>query len=122
VNPQIWWFLSRASGIVAWFLLTAAVLMVFLGIHLGGLLLDSYIEFGLKDFLIPMATDWKPVPVALGVVAMWLLIIVQLSSLIMKRLPRRLWKWVHITSYQRSSSPAFAGRSRARMPAMRCIS
>ncbi len=131
MNPQIWWFLARASGIVAWFLLTASVLvgillpaklfnnqrpawltdlhrwlaallMVFLGIHLGGLLFDSYIEFGLKDFLIPMATDWKPVPVALGVVAMWLLVIVQLTSLMMKRLPRRLWKWVHITSY-----PAF---------------
>ena len=26
MNPQIWWHLARASGIVAWLMLTASVL------------------------------------------------------------------------------------------------
>ena len=26
MNPQIWWYLTRASGIVAWLMLTASVI------------------------------------------------------------------------------------------------
>lgn len=131
MDPQFWWYLSRASGIVAWFLLTASVLVgillpakmfasqrpawvtdlhrwlggltiTFLMIHLVGLWADSYIEFDLAEFLIPMSTDWKPVPVALGVVAMWLVVAIHASSLIMKSIPRPVWRWIHLMSY-----PAF---------------
>ena len=45
------------------------------------------------------AASWKPVEVAWGVIAFWLLLAVQASSMVMKRLPRRLWKWIHLGSY-----------------------
>lgn len=129
MNEQFWWFLTRSSGIVAWVLLTAAVLFglivrtkvgasparppwwldlhrflgglatVFTGVHLATLVADSYVEFGLVDLLVPGASDWKPGAVAWGVVALWLLIAVESTSLLQKRLPRRLWRWVHLTSY-----------------------
>ena len=97
LNPQFWWFLIRASGIVAWLMLTASVLwgvvlstkafpdrrrpawlldlhrwlggltLVFIGIHLGTLLLDEYTSFGIVDLVVPYASDWKPGAVALGV-------------------------------------------------------
>lgn len=129
MNPQIWWHLARASGIVAWLMLTASVLwgvvlstkafpdrrrpawlldlhrwlggltLVFIGIHLGTLLLDEYTSFGIVDLVVPYASDWKPGAVALGVVALWLLVAVQLTSLMMKKLPKRFWRAVHLTSY-----------------------
>ena len=46
-----------------------------------------------------MASSWRPGAVALGVVAVWALVAVEITSLMMKRLPRRFWRAVHLTSY-----------------------
>jgi DMSO/TMAO reductase YedYZ heme-binding membrane subunit len=46
-----------------------------------------------------MASTWKPGAVTLGVVAFYLLIVVEATSLVMQRLPRRLWHAVHLSSY-----------------------
>ncbi|NNF55373.1 MAG: hypothetical protein HKN03_13150 [Acidimicrobiales bacterium] len=128
MNPQIWWYVARASGVVGWILLTFSVLwgilipakftkrqrpawmldlhrglagltIGFVAIHLVAIMADSYVEFGLTDLVIPFVSDWKPVPVALGVLAMWLLVIVQATSLAMKHLPRRIWHRIHMMSY-----------------------
>lgn len=143
MNPQFWWYLTRSSGIVAWLMLTASVIwgilvstkafpnqrrpvwllamhrwlagltMSFLGIHLVALVADSYVSFGLADLMIPYAADWRPGAVALGVLGMWLLVAVELTSLAMRRLPRRVWRGVHLTSYVAfwlaSMHAAFAG-------------
>jgi len=147
MNPQFWWYLARSSGIIAWLMLTATVIwgilvstkafpnqrrpvwllalhrwlagltLSFLAIHLAALLADSYVSFGLADLAIPYASDWKPGAVALGVIAMWLLIAVQLTSLAMRRLPRRFWRIVHLSSYLAfwltSLHAAFAGTDTA---------
>lgn len=129
MNPQLWWYLARSTGIVAWALLTASLIwglllstrllqrrptpkwLLDLHRHLGGLALaftalhlitlwaDSYIQFSIADLLIPFATDWQPGPVALGIVSLYLLTAVEATSLAMKRLPRIWWRRVHLTSY-----------------------
>lgn len=129
LNPQFWWYLTRASGIVAWVLLTASTLWGILlstrllkpydrpawlldlhrwlgalavlgvGLHLAALVADSYVHFGVADLLVPMATSWKPLAVAWGIVAMYLLVVVEASSLIMKKLPKNLWRGIHFISY-----------------------
>jgi len=128
VNPHLWWYVARASGIVAWVLITASVLwglsvsirltrspkpawmldlhrflgglaVTFTGVHLAGLVADSYVHFGPSELLIPFASAWKPGPVAWGIVAMYLLIAVEFSSLAMRGLPRKLWHAVHFSSY-----------------------
>lgn len=127
-NPQIWWYLARASGVVAWLMLATTVIwgillpaklsdrqrpawlldlhrwvagltVGFVAIHLAALVADSYVDFGLADLAVPFVSDWKPFPVALGVLATWLLVIVQATSLAMKRLPRRTWHRIHLASY-----------------------
>lgn len=147
MNPQIWWYLTRAAGIVAWLMLTASVIwgivlstkafpqhrrpawlldlhrwlgglaVSFTAIHLGALVADSYVHFGLADIAVPFASQWKPGAVALGVVAMWLLLAVEATSLAMKRFPRRTWRWIHLASYAvfllTSLHAAFAGSDRA---------
>ena len=128
-DPQFWWYLARASGLVAWALLSTTVVwglllrsgllgrwlpwawtaavhrflgvlaVLFTGLHLTGLLLDDYVQMSLPDLLVPLASSWRPVPVALGVVAGYLLLAVLGTSLLAARLPRRWWKRVHLTSY-----------------------
>ncbi|HTN81467.1 MAG TPA: ferric reductase-like transmembrane domain-containing protein [Acidimicrobiales bacterium] len=125
---QTWWFVARASGIVAWALLTTSVLWglmlstkvrpprvrpawtldlhrflggtaaIFTGLHIGSVFLDSYVHFGPREILVPFASTWKPAAVALGIVSLYLLLAVELTSLAKRRLPHRLWRRVHVLS------------------------
>ena len=128
MRSQIWWDTARAGGIVAWALASAAVItglqqstrlarwptpswvlavhrylgalaVVFTGVHLVGLVADTFIGFGPGDLLVPFVSTYRPTAVALGVVAMYLLVAVEVSSLAMKRLPRRLWRGIHFSSF-----------------------
>jgi predicted ferric reductase len=129
VNPQIWWYIARASGIIAWLFITASVLwgillstklfpahrrpawlldlhrglgalsVLFLLTHVGALIADNYIHFDIVDILVPFASEWKTWQVALGVFAFWGVVLVEFSSLAMKHLPKKLWRGIHFTSY-----------------------
>jgi len=129
MNPQLWWWTSRAAGIVALVLLVAIevwgvllatrilkpfdrpawllslhrflalLMLVAVGVHLGGLVADSYVHFGVVELLVPFGSSWKPGPVAFGIVALYVLVAVQVTSLLMRRLPKRTWRLVHLTSY-----------------------
>lgn len=129
MSSQMWWYLTRASGIVAWLMLVAGFLwgvllvsrllgpsprpawmldlhrwlgglaVVFTGVHLASLVADSYVHFDLVDLLVPYASDWRAGAVAWGVVALWILLAVEITSLMMRRLPRKAWRWVHLSSY-----------------------
>ena len=129
MNPQIWWYVARAAGIVGWLFLTAAVLWgIFLStdlfpahrrpawlldlhralgglavftiaLHLGALVADNFVHFTIADLTIPFASEWKTWQVALGVFAFWGVVVVEATSLAMKHLPRRVWRGIHLTSY-----------------------
>lgn len=126
---QIWWYVARSGGIVAlllaglsviWGLLLStrimrgkpspkwltalhrylgALTVSFTVVHVTALVADNYVDFGWRDIVVPLASEWKPAPVAFGVVALYLLVAIQISSLMMKRLPRRLWKLIHLSSF-----------------------
>jgi DMSO/TMAO reductase YedYZ heme-binding membrane subunit len=129
MNPQVWWYVARGAGVTAWLLLTASVMwglvlaagvfpkhrrpawlldlhralggltMCFVGMHIGALIADGYVQFDLVDVLVPFASSWKTWQVALGVLAFWGLVAVEATSLAMKRLPRSTWRAIHLTSY-----------------------
>ena len=129
VPDQLWWYVARSGGIVALILTGLSVLwgltlstrvtegtpppawllsvhrrlgglaLTFTGIHIGALLLDDYVDFGPIDILVPLASEWRPGPVAWGVVATYLLVAVEVSSLLMKRIPRRWWRAIHASSW-----------------------
>ena len=128
-NPQVWWYLTRASAMVGWVLLTltavwgillktrilrgadnpewltvthryiSGLAMAMIATHMGTLLLDEYIQFGWADILVPFATSFEPLPVALGIIAFWLIILVQVTALSSRWLPESVWKGVHLSSY-----------------------
>jgi hypothetical protein len=125
---QLFWFIARAGGIVAWALLAASVIWglwlsgrvrpmgarpawildlhrflgglatIFVGVHVGSIMLDSYTHFGPADVLVPFASSWHPLAVAWGVVGLYVLLAVELTSLARHRLPKRLWRTLHVAS------------------------
>lgn len=129
MSDQSWWYVARATGYVAWALLTVSVItglllsarltkgrptlawildlhrflagasVAFTGLHLIGLVADSYVQFDAADLLVPFVSSWKTGAVALGVIAFHLLVAVEATSLFMRRLPRRVWRAIHLTSY-----------------------
>ena len=128
VNGKLSWYTARASGLIAWSLVTASILwglvvstrlirrkgmpawfldlhkflgtlsVLFVGVHLLGLWADNYAYFGPGALFVPFASHWRPFPVAWGIVATYLLVAIQLTSWSMRRIPRRLWHAVHVTS------------------------
>lgn len=135
LDPAIWWYVTRASAIIAWALMVVSVTwgillstrvmkpkdnpswlldlhrwlaglsVVFVGIHMASLFIDTYAAFTLKDLFIPFHSQYKKIawlggwPIALGVICTYILIAVQVTSLMMKKLPRKYWKAIHYSSY-----------------------
>lgn len=128
-EPHIWWYITRASALIAWVLMTLSVLwgillstrvmrkidnpawlqdlhrylggmtLIMVALHMLSLMLDGWLQFSLAETLVPFATDFKPIAVALGILAFYILVAVQGSSLMMNRLPRKFWKGLHYSSY-----------------------
>jgi peptidoglycan/LPS O-acetylase OafA/YrhL len=65
----------------------------------GPIILDSYTHFGLSDVLVPFASQWHPLAVAWGVVAMYVLLAVEITSLARRSLPNRVWRRVHMLAF-----------------------
>jgi len=73
--------------------------IVFFVVHIGSVVLDPFTSLGLGAALLPLASSYRPVPVALGVVAVYLFAAVIASSLLRKHIGQRSWRAIHWTSY-----------------------
>jgi len=73
--------------------------LAFTGVHVIALLADQYTHFGPSSILIPFAASWHPVAVAWGVVAFYLLLAVELTSLARSQLSKQAWRRVHTASF-----------------------
>ena len=125
MTSEMWWYVIRASGLAAWALASASVLVglvmstglvsvksarslhswlggltvVMIALHLGSLVADSFMTFDLADVTIPFASSWRPLAVAWGVVAMYLLLAVEATSLVKSHLPVKVWRGVHLAAF-----------------------
>jgi DMSO/TMAO reductase YedYZ heme-binding membrane subunit len=128
MSGQGWWYAARATGLVGWGLCTLSVLWgltlstrllgrraapawlldlhrflgglatIFVIVHLGALVADNYVHFGPAELLVPLASAWKPGPVAWGIAGFYLLVAVEVTSLARRRLPVRIWRMAHMAS------------------------
>lgn len=126
---SIWWDLTRASANVAWgiclftilwgVLLTTRILrdmdrpawlrdlhswlggltIAFTVVHMATLVQDKYVNFEIVDTLVPFSSTYRPIPVALGVTAFWILVLIQTTSLMMRKISRTTWRRIHMLSY-----------------------
>lgn len=113
------WLTIRASGVVAWALLSAVVFwglflrtrllgtkstpvallhmhrwlgslaLVALAVHLGALLIDPVVKFTIPEILIPGLAPWQPIPVALGTLALWCMLPVSLIGRIRTKMGKK---------------------------------
>jgi methionine sulfoxide reductase heme-binding subunit len=72
--------------------------LVLLGVHLGLLLIDAYMPFTLSDVLIPMRSSFRPVAITAGVLAMYGMVLLIVSSWSRTKLSTRLWRAIHLLS------------------------
>ena len=129
MNEKTWWYLSRSSGIVALVLLVLSVVwgvllatralrhidrpawlldlhkwlggtaLVMTGLHMLGLYLDGYVEFGFGELLVPGKSEFKPLAVAIGVLSFYVMVAVQATSYMRRWLSKRMWHSIHVVSY-----------------------
>jgi hypothetical protein len=64
----------------------SALAIAFVAVHVLSILADSFVQFSLADVLVPMVSAWHPVAVAWGIVAMYVLVAVEVTSLTRARL------------------------------------
>ncbi len=123
------WYIARSSGIIAWVLLVLAIgsglllatralgkkvppwymlglhrwlsglAVTFTAIHILAVLADTFVGFSLVNVLVPFSSSWHPVTLAAGIVAMYLMAAVQITSLARRRLSATVWRQIHLVSY-----------------------
>ena len=128
-DEKLSWYVARSSGLISWALVTASIVwgltlssrlirrrgvpawllalhrylgtlsIVFIAVHLLALVADNYVPYGWKDLFVPMATKWRPGATAWGIAGFYLLVAIQITSWLMRWLPRRVWHAVHLSSF-----------------------
>jgi sulfoxide reductase heme-binding subunit YedZ len=123
------WYVTRASGVVALMLLTAAVVLgvisalrwsserwprfaitdahrnltllsiVFTVIHVVTTVADGYAPISLVDAVVPFLSPYRPLWLGLGTVAFDLLLALVVTSLLRGSIPANLWRGLHWLAY-----------------------
>ena len=123
------WYVARAGGMLAFALLTASVVAglllsgrarlerwprfaledvhrflgllagAFIVVHGAALLLDGYLPFSLRNLLVPGSAPYRPLAVALGVIAAELLAALAITNHFRKELSYRLWRRLHYLNF-----------------------
>ena len=122
------WYLSRASGVIAYTLFWLAVVfglllstrlgkhfnaarvfalhqylsliaVGFAAFHAGILLADNFLNLNLWQILLPFGFQTERVGVALGQLGFWLLFICAFSFYIKKYIGQSAWRWLHFLTF-----------------------
>ena len=123
------WYASRATGIVALLLLTAVLVLgilvnrqgrlpglprfavtslhrnisllavAFIAVHVVTAVLDTYVNIPILAGVVPFASGYERVWLALGAVSFDIMLAMIITSLLRGRLNRTLWRAVHLLAY-----------------------
>jgi predicted ferric reductase len=122
---SITWDVARAGGITAYLLLGLAVAVglslslhwqsprwpriinselhnfvtllasIFIVLHVLAVWLDPFTHFGVAEILMPLASHYRPLWMALGIVGLYLLVSIGISTWLRPRLGYTLWRRLH---------------------------
>jgi len=87
------WRLSRL--LFPWHANVWVFVLAFLALHVLTLVADPYAGVGIGGALLPGLSSYRTVPVALGVISLYALLITGLAARYTKFLPRGLWLRIH---------------------------
>jgi methionine sulfoxide reductase heme-binding subunit len=123
------WYASRATGVVALLLLTAAALLgllvsrqgrlprlpgfgatslhrslsllavAFVAVHVATAIADPFVTIGIAASVIPFVSPYEPFWLGLGAVSLDIMLALIVTSLLRARIGRRTWRAVHWLAY-----------------------
>jgi sulfoxide reductase heme-binding subunit YedZ len=129
MSSTTFWYITRASGIVALVLLTATMVLglttttrartrnwpgfarqelhrrisiisvVFVAIHVFTSVLDTYVHIGWPAIVVPFTSPYSPFWVGMGAIALDLMLAVFVSSLFRARIKPGTWRGIHWLAY-----------------------
>lgn len=128
VGMPVAWLIARAAGLVAFGLLTTSVTFGLLmstrmlaprrqksllgwhqtllwlaicmaALHGSALMLDPVMHFGFKAVVVPGLAPWRPMTVAAGVTAGYLMLALASSFHVRRRITQRRWRQLHYASF-----------------------
>ena len=129
VEGPLLWFLNRGSGFVLLAALTGTVVLgilatqgragarvprfvtqtlhrdvgllstVFLVVHVTTAVVDTYVDIAWWQALAPFGATYQPLWLGIGAVSLDLILVVIVTSLLRHRIPHRLWRTLHLSTY-----------------------
>jgi predicted ferric reductase len=125
---QLWWYVTRAAGIVAYLLLWFSMILGlavtskyldglldrmftydfhqfisllslgFVGLHIIVLSLDRYLPYSALQILVPFLSPYRPAWVGIGVLSFYAILLVTITFYLRKRIGMQAFRAVHILS------------------------
>ncbi len=125
---QIWWYVTRASGIIAYLLLWFSTILGlavtskyldgmldrlftydfhefisllsvgFALVHVIVLMFDLYMPYSLAQILVPFISPYRPFWVGVGVIAFYLILLVTITFYLHNRIGTRAFRAIHVLS------------------------
>jgi sulfoxide reductase heme-binding subunit YedZ len=129
IGGKAFWFLTRASGLVAIVLLSATIVLgvvasvgwtttrwprflsqdvhrnlsllclAFVGVHVVTTVADGYVPIGFLDTVLPFRSPYRPLYLGLGALCLDLLLAVLITSGLRHRIGYGSWRFVHWLAY-----------------------
>lgn len=123
------WAVSRASGLAAFAVLTASMVMglsistkasdgvlsrpfvfdmhqflavaslALIAVHAGSLLFDGFLQFSSLSLVVPFIAPYRPLAVGVGVIAAWLAAITTASFWMRSRIGQKRWRTLHYLTF-----------------------
>jgi methionine sulfoxide reductase heme-binding subunit len=129
MNDTILWYASRGAGVVSLILLTGVVVLgtgsamrwqtaswprflttglhrnlalatlIFLALHIVTAVVDPFTALGWEAAIIPFSSPYRRLWLGLGVVAIWLLLAIVVTSLLRPLFGYAAWRMIHWLTY-----------------------
>ena len=127
-SVQLWWYVTRASGLTGYFLLWLSMIwgfaiptglirpvleniftydfhehlsllgLGFVILHVVVLLFDKYLPFSIMQLLIPFTDTYRPFWVGLGIISFYLLLLVTFTFYLRQKIGSKAFRSIHVLS------------------------
>jgi predicted ferric reductase len=127
-STQIWWYVTRASGLTGYFLLWLSMVwgfaiptgfmkpvlenvfsydfhehlsllgLGFVLVHILVLLFDKYLPFSIIQLLIPFTDTYRPLWVGLGIISFYVLLLVTFTFYVRQKIGSKAFRSIHVLS------------------------
>ena len=127
-SVQIWWYVTRASGLTGYFLLWLSMVwgfaiptgfmrpvlenifsydfhehlsllgLGFVLVHVAVLLFDQYLPFSLLQLFVPFIDTYRPLWVGFGIISFYLLLLVTFTFYLRQRIGASAFRTIHVFS------------------------